>query len=125
MLVSALSSAPIRDRDELRSHILLQAGDADGVSLAVTWVEVGPGGCQRSHSHEPQQVYVILSGRGRMRVENEERELLAGELVFIAPGAVHGIENTGEGKLVYISAATPAFDLTALYDTGALRVGDE
>ncbi|MGI8902915.1 MAG: cupin domain-containing protein [Solirubrobacteraceae bacterium] len=124
MFVSGLSSAPIRDRDELRSHILLQAGDADGVSLAVTWVEVAPGGLQRPHRHEPQQVYVLLSGRGRMRIDDEERELLAGELVFIPAGAVHGIENTGEEKLVYVSAATPAFDLTGLYDTGQLRSTD-
>jgi mannose-6-phosphate isomerase-like protein (cupin superfamily) len=120
MFTSGLRTAPVRQLRGLRSHVLLQAGDLDGASLAVTWVDVAPGESQPPHRHDPEQVYVIVRGRGRVRVGDEEREVERGELVFIPPGAVHGIENVGSETLTYVSAATPAFDLTGLYDAGEL-----
>lgn len=121
MFVRGLAQAPVRRRAGLRSHILLQEEDAEDVALAVTWVELAPGSAQRPHGHDAQQVYVVLRGRGRMRVRQEEREVGAGDLVFIPPGAVHGIESLGADELAYVSAATPAFDLAALYDRGPLE----
>jgi oxalate decarboxylase/phosphoglucose isomerase-like protein (cupin superfamily) len=43
------------------------------------------------------------------------------DLVYVPPGAVHGIENTSEDVLTYVSAATPALDAEAAYDAGQLR----
>jgi mannose-6-phosphate isomerase-like protein (cupin superfamily) len=120
--VSDLASAPKRELDGLTSHILLEEGDAPGGELAVTWVDVDPGAEQKAHSHGPQQVYVITRGSGRMRVGDEEREVRDGHMVFIPPDTEHGIVNTGEGVLTYISAATPAFPVTDLYDVGQLSL---
>ena len=90
--------------------------------LTATWVDVAPGSRQRPHGHPSEQVYVITAGRGRMLVGGEEREVGSGELIYVPPGAVHGIENTSEEVLVYISAATPALDAEAAYDCGQLRL---
>ena len=49
-----------RERDGLVSRILWHEGDLPETQLTVTWVEVAPGSGQRSHSHEPEQVYVIV-----------------------------------------------------------------
>ncbi len=116
-----IAEAPQREREGLISHILLQQGDVPQVGLSVTWVEVAPGSRQRPHSHAPEQVYVIVQGRGRMHVGEEVQEVGVGDLVYIPPNMLHGIENTSDGQLVYFSAATPAFDLQALYDTGTLQ----
>jgi quercetin dioxygenase-like cupin family protein len=121
MHVSSNASSPKREHEGLLSHVLLERGDAPGANLAVTWVRVEPGSRQRPHSHDPQQVYVIVEGEGRMQVGEETRDVTRGDLVFIPPGAEHGIVNTGDGALVYVSSATPAFDITALYDSGELR----
>jgi mannose-6-phosphate isomerase-like protein (cupin superfamily) len=113
---------PRRERSGLVSHILLQRGDLPEASLTATWVEVAPESRQRLHDHASDQVYVITAGRGRMLVGEEEREVGAGDLVYIPSGAVHSIENTSEEVLTYVSAATtPAFDAEAGYDTGQLR----
>ena len=120
MYASDLSSAPTREIDGLVSHILLEEGDAPGGELSVTWVDVEPGSEQKPHSHGPQQVYVITRGQGRMRVGDEEHDVREGHMVFIPPNTEHGIVNTGEGALTYVSAATPAFPVTDLYDAGQL-----
>jgi mannose-6-phosphate isomerase-like protein (cupin superfamily) len=68
------------------------------------------------HRHEPEQVYVIVEGTGRMRVGEEEEEVVTGDLIYIPPNLVHAIENRSEDVLSYLSAATPAFDIAAYYD---------
>jgi mannose-6-phosphate isomerase-like protein (cupin superfamily) len=66
-------------------------------------------------------VYVILRDGGKMRVGEEERRVEEGDLVYVPPGALHGIENATEGAPVCVSAATPALNAEAAYDTGRLR----
>ncbi len=103
MFRSSAEAAPVRDRAGLRSRVLLQAGDTPEAALAVTWVEVQPGAEQAPHSHDPQQVYVILHGTGRMRVADAEQNVGAGDLVFVPSRAVHGIVSTGTENLTYVS----------------------
>jgi mannose-6-phosphate isomerase-like protein (cupin superfamily) len=122
MYVKDLSSATTREVDGLVSHILLEEGDAPGGELSVTWVDVEPGSEQKPHSHAPQQVYVITRGTGRMKVGDDERDVGAGHMVFIPPNTEHGIVNTGDEVLTYVSAATPAFPVTELYDAGQLSL---
>ena len=38
-----------------------------------------------------EEFYYVLQGRGIMNVDNEEKEVVAGDLVYIPPGALHGI----------------------------------
>jgi mannose-6-phosphate isomerase-like protein (cupin superfamily) len=121
MFVRNISDAPQRRRAGLVSHILLQRGDVAGSNLAVTWVDVEPGDAQRPHSHAPEQVYVVVRGRGLMMVGTERRGVHVGDLVHVPPEAPHAIQNTGDEMLTYISAASPALDLESLYDTGELK----
>jgi mannose-6-phosphate isomerase-like protein (cupin superfamily) len=113
-------NAPKRLREKLNSTWLLARGDVADDKLAVTWVEVAPGGRQIPHNHPEVQVYVIVAGKGRMLVGEEQKEVSAGELVHVPSGSMHGIENIGESTLTYISAANPAFDYTEAYDRGQL-----
>jgi mannose-6-phosphate isomerase-like protein (cupin superfamily) len=117
----ARSRAPRRERDGLVSHILLHEGDVPETRLTVTWVDVTPGSGQRPHDHAPQQVYVVV--RGRMRVGDEESLVEEGDLIFIPPDTVHGIENVSDEVLTYVSAATPPVDWRSFYDEGPLRPG--
>jgi mannose-6-phosphate isomerase-like protein (cupin superfamily) len=115
------SEALRRERDGLVSRILLHAGDLPGTRLTVTWVEVAPGSGQRPHGHAPEQVYVIVKGKGRMSVGDEERVVGEGDLIHIPPETTHGIENLADEVLTYVSAATPTIDWEAFYDEGPLR----
>jgi mannose-6-phosphate isomerase-like protein (cupin superfamily) len=113
-------TAPKRRREKLTSICLLARGDVSDDKLAVTWVDVAPGGRQIPHNHPELQVYVIVAGSGRMLVGDEQKDLSAGELVYVPSGVMHGIENIGEHTLSYVSAANPAFDYTEAYDRGQL-----
>jgi mannose-6-phosphate isomerase-like protein (cupin superfamily) len=117
------SEAPRRERDGLVSRALLRGRDLPEARMTVTWVEVAPGSGQRPHSHAPEQVYVIVRGRGKMKVGSEERVVMEGDLIHIPPDTVHGIENPSDEVLTYVSAATPAVDWEAFYETGPPRAG--
>ena len=120
MFVRHKDSAAKRLREGLTSICLLARGDVPGDQLAVTWVDVEPGGRQIPHHHPEVQVYVIVRGLGRMRVGDAERDVSAGDLIHVPSGEWHGITNTGDTVLSYVSAATPAFDYTLAYDRGLL-----
>ncbi len=123
MFKRSRSEAPRRERDGLVSRALLGGRDLLETRMTVTWVEVAPGSGQRPHSHAPEQVYVIVGGRGKMKVGSEERVVMEGDLIHIPPDTVHGIENPSDEVLTYVSAATPAVDWEAFYETGPPRAG--
>lgn len=114
-------SAEKRERNGLTSHFLLDRRSDSDTHLAVTWVDVNPGGQQILHQHAPEQVYVIVQGSGEMQVGEEVNEVQAGDLIFIPSNLRHGIVNSSDQVLTYISAATPPFDLTEAYDRGQLQ----
>jgi mannose-6-phosphate isomerase-like protein (cupin superfamily) len=102
--------APRYVREEgITSFLLVSPRTCGAKLLTTTLVELAPGGSQRVHSHEPEQVYLILEGRGRMTVGSEEADVVAGECVFVPSGSPHGLRNTGPERLRYFSAAAPSF----------------
>jgi mannose-6-phosphate isomerase-like protein (cupin superfamily) len=121
MIVHNKERCPRRERSGLVSRILLQQGDLLDLRLMTTWVDVAAGSRQRLHNHPSEQVYVITAGRGTMAVGDERQEVAGGDLVYVPPNIIHGIENSSKEVLTYISAATPAMDAEAAYDTGQLR----
>lgn len=52
----------------------------------------------------------------------EEHDVAAGHMIFIPSNTEHGIVNTGDEVLTYVSAATPAFPVTELYDAGQISL---
>ena len=108
-------SAPRYRRPEgITSFLLASSRTCGARHLSATLVEIEPGGHQRVHSHDPEQIYFILEGRGVMRVGEEEREVEEGDCIFIPSRAAHGIENRTKGVLRYFSAASPPFGASDL-----------
>ena len=112
MHAQTLHQSPRNHRGGQVSYLLLTEGQFGSRNLSITWVEGEPGSEQPMGSHPGnEQVYVIVRGRGIMRVGDEQQEVGPGTMVFIPPGAGHAIRNTGEQPLVYVSATSPPFDL--------------
>lgn len=120
MFVRNKDQADKRERNGLISHFMFGRGDADTNALAITWVTVEPEKQQLLHNHPEVQVYIIIAGAGKMHVAGEEKTVRAGDLIYIPSNAMHGIVNTGDEILQYVSAANPAFDLEEAYDRGQL-----
>jgi mannose-6-phosphate isomerase-like protein (cupin superfamily) len=112
MHIKRQTGSPRYQRDGITSYLLVSEKTCGAEKLAITIVEMEPGGFQRLHSHEPEQSYYILEGSGLMAVDGEEKMVQAGDCIFFPSCAEHGLKNTGEGVLRYLSAASPSFTLS-------------
>ena len=111
MKIMHQKTSPRYQRDGITSYLLVSERTCQANKLSITMVEMEPGGFQHLHSHEPEQMYYILEGHGLMIVNGEERAVQAGDCIFFPTFAEHGLENTGDGVLRYLSAASPSFTL--------------
>lgn len=114
MHIAAAQESLRNERAGQVSYLLLAPGQFESDQMAITMVHGEPGSEQPMHSHpEAEQVYVVVSGTGLMRVDDEAQEVAPGMLVFIPRGAKHAIRNTGSEPLVYVSATSPPFKMPA------------
>jgi quercetin dioxygenase-like cupin family protein len=51
--------------------------------------EVAGGGFVEPHSHPTHEFYYVLSGRGVMTIDGEDRDIAQGDLVYIPPDKIH------------------------------------
>jgi mannose-6-phosphate isomerase-like protein (cupin superfamily) len=107
--ISRLGASPRYQRDDITSYLLVSEDTCGSKNLSITVVEMEPGGLQRLHSHEPEQMYFILEGSGLMTVGDEAQPVGAGDCIFFPSFSRHGLENTGGTVLRYLSAASPSF----------------
>ncbi|MCW3017205.1 MAG: cupin [Solirubrobacterales bacterium] len=69
--------------------------------------ELQPGMEVRPHSHERDQIALVLAGRMRFVIEDEEHELGPGEALLIPGGAVHAGEAVGDGPALNLDVFAP------------------
>ncbi|MCX7677996.1 MAG: cupin domain-containing protein [Spirochaetes bacterium] len=72
-------------------------------NLMVTFVTLAPGTVLPVHSHEHEQISVVISGMLRFFVEGEERIVGAGDVVCVPSHALHGAEVIEGPCIVYDS----------------------
>lgn len=71
---------------------------------------VDPGFLSNAHSHEEQEeVFYCVSGKGRIKVDDEEAPLEPGVVVYVPPGSLHQLINDGKEVLKVVSAVAPPF----------------
>jgi len=82
--------------------------DGSGVpySLALAWVDPGKSTYPHRLTGETE-VYLILSGSGRMHIGDESADLNPGDAVVIPRGARQWIECTGPGTLHFAALVSP------------------
>ncbi len=69
----------------------------------VNWSMLPKGKSFQSHYHEDmQEVFVILNGQVRMRVDTESVELFGGDAILISPREIHEMENVCESDVQYV-----------------------
>jgi len=77
--------------------------------LGMGMVTLPPGRTSSTHSHETEQeVWYVISGRGRVRVGDEEAEIRPDTVVVAPPEVEHQLINDGEEDLRAIWIFTPA-----------------
>lgn len=80
------------------------------VNQSLAEATVQPGGATEEHYHRvTEELYWFVSGRGRMRLDGEERDVRPGDCVVIPPGARHKLLNPGDEPLVLLCCCAPAY----------------
>ncbi len=84
--------------------ILLKKSDLlPGHVQMVNWAKLGVGNSFRPHYHQDmEEIFIILKGRARIRIQEEEEELRKEELVVIPMGQAHVMKNAGDEEVEYI-----------------------
>jgi mannose-6-phosphate isomerase-like protein (cupin superfamily) len=116
VLVRRFSQAAATDVHKLRARILMDAGELGSRNLTVNWLEVPAGASEGLRSHEEaEQVYVVVSGTGKMSATGDTQDVERGDLVLIPPATDHSVNNDNAETLVLISVQSPAVSADELY----------
>jgi len=98
-----------KDGSEIRELLAHRNSAIRNQSLAEARVPVG--GSTLEHFHpRTEEIYLITDGCGKMRIENETREVKIGDAIAIPPGQKHKIWNTGKEILRLLCCCSPAYE---------------
>jgi quercetin dioxygenase-like cupin family protein len=68
-------------------------------SLSVVYFEIDPGESLALHTHDADEVVVLLSGSGEGLVGEQTRPVSALDMLFVPAEAPHGVRNTGDDTI--------------------------
>lgn len=68
---------------------------------------------QRSKRHVlvSSEVYYFISGRGRFTIDDQVTSIEAGTTIYVPPGGIQFVENTGETDVEFLCLVDPAWRL--------------
>ena len=105
------AAAPFTTKDgsEIRELLAHRNSALRHQSLAEARLSVG--GATQEHYHPlAEEIYYLTHGTGKIRIENEVREVRAGDAIAIPPGRRHKLWNTGSEVLRLLCCCAPAYE---------------
>ena len=109
-IVNRRDAAPFitKDTSEIREILAPRNSSIRRQSLAEA--RLLPGKSNEEHVHpQTEEIYYVLKGRGRIRIDGEERDIRPGDGIVILPGKLHKTWNTGKSDLVFLCCCVPAY----------------
>jgi mannose-6-phosphate isomerase-like protein (cupin superfamily) len=79
------------------------------IRYSLAHAKVPPGQAIKPHRLETSEVYYIMAGHGLMYIDEESFKVGSECAVYIPPGAMQYIENTGDSDLVFLCIVDPAW----------------
>ena len=98
-----------KDGSQIRELLAYRNSAIKNQSLAEATV---PPACSTDeHYHaKTEEIYFILEGEGRMRVEDETQDVRVGDSIAIPPGKKHKLWNTGSSPLRLLCCCAPCYE---------------
>ena len=97
------------DGSEIRELLAHRNSEIRNQSLAEARLPVG--GATAEHYHRlTEEIYYITHGVGRIRIEGDVRDVVAGDAIAILPGQKHKLWNTGTEPLRLLCCCAPAYE---------------
>ncbi|HEX3801168.1 MAG TPA: cupin domain-containing protein [Verrucomicrobiae bacterium] len=112
MDVKNISEAPpfiTKDGSEIRELLAYRNSAVRNQSLAEARIPIG-GSTQEHYHPRAEEIYFITAGTGRMRIEDETREVKTGDAIAILPGKKHKLWNTGSEVLKLLCCCSPGYE---------------
>ena len=98
-----------KDGSEIRELLAYRNSAIRNQSLAEARLPAG--GATQEHFHpRAEEIYYITHGTGKIRIENETREVRAGDAIAIPPGLKHKLWNTGADTLRLLCCCAPCYE---------------
>jgi mannose-6-phosphate isomerase-like protein (cupin superfamily) len=98
-----------KDGSEIRE--LLAPRNSKIAKQSLAEARLLPGRQTSPHYHAlTEEIYYILEGTGRMQIGDEVCQVGPGDAIAIEPGAIHTIENVGNGTLKFLCCCAPAYE---------------
>jgi mannose-6-phosphate isomerase-like protein (cupin superfamily) len=104
MLITNKENAAIGKYDGFLTNLLIGELNSGSKEISIQITDVEPNVMQFIHSHEEEQCYYIVSGTGKMFIDDEIQEVNKGDAIFMPSNSMHGIEYIGEDVLTYLTA---------------------
>lgn len=96
-----------RDGSQIREWV---APGAPGRRQTLAEATVPAGGSTIAHYHRAsEEIYLVTSGSGRMRLGEEEAAIGPGDCIVIPPGVVHRLWADAAGPLVVVCSSVPPY----------------
>jgi mannose-6-phosphate isomerase-like protein (cupin superfamily) len=112
MEIKNINDAPAfvtKDGSEIRELLAHRNSAIRNQSLAEARVPVGGATIEHYHARA-EEIYFILAGAGKMRIEGELREIKSGDAIAIPPGQRHKLWNTGAEPLRLLCCCAPGYE---------------
>ncbi len=107
--LEAVAAFITKDGSEIRELLAYRNSAIRNQSLAEARVPVGTS--TQEHYHvRAEEIYYITHGTGRMRIEQESRDVKAGDAIAIPPRRKHKLWNTGTEVLRLLCCCAPAYE---------------
>lgn len=111
MLIRSLGNCPefvAGDRTVLR-ELLHPDKQACEVRYSLAHARLPAGATSTPHRLKTSEVYYVLTGLGRMHIDDKCRDVGPGDMVYIPPTARQFIEALGTEELVFLCIVDPAW----------------
>ena len=101
MKVSSIEVKPAQEVHGVIVRELISAADG-ATNYCMRIIEIEPGKSTPAHSHEWEHEVFVLSGRGMVKSEQGETQIMKNSIVFVAPNERHCFVNNDNEPLHFI-----------------------
>lgn len=109
-IINSHTQEPFITKDSSQIRKILEPSNSSIKNQSVAEATLPAGKTTIEHSHpKSEEIYYILSGTGKIKVNGETAEVKKYDGIAIPPGQTHQITNTGTDPLVFICCCAPAY----------------
>jgi quercetin dioxygenase-like cupin family protein len=120
--MGVVRAAEISEFELMGNHMRGLATPSRGAAEVAVWRGVTePGASTPPHTHDHEEVLVVLAGSGRVTMDGEEVEVWAGDVVIVPAGKLHRLFGPADGEPLDAIAVMPLGTRTFLPDGEELQ----